>query len=96
MYDRNFKIGFITAIGVFILLNIGAYVLTKQQYEKIAESNKFLPIGGNLRWGIPFYWSGYQSPHWLADEFVGLVLNVPVILLCALIAGFVAKRFVAK
>ena len=93
VYDTRFKVGFVVTITAFVLIALALFVLAGWEYDRMAETKKFFPVGGRLAWGFPFYWSGADFSSFLANLFVRPIGNILIILGFGLVGGFIARSF---
>ena len=93
LYDRSFKLGFIFTILTFVLLNVGSYLIARNEYQSRLVEVKEVHFSGfpeMPNWGIPFSWYGNKYGV-LEDGVLGLIFNFCVIVACAFFAGLLCK-----
>ncbi len=94
LYNRTFKIGFITTIAIFVLLNVVAYLFALRQYDVLMNQPiQYAPAPRVPSWGVPFSWEG--SAH-LFGAASGLVLNFVTIVACGFVVGLGLRWLTGK
>ena len=100
LYNRTFKIGFISTIAIFVALNFAAYLFASEKYELLKKQPiQMAPAPRFPAWGFPFKWDGYNLPYdpsgSASDLFGvadGIVLNFLVISFCGFLFGIALRR----
>lgn len=96
LYNRTFKIGFVSTIVAFVAFNFVAYLLASKQYAiLINQPIQFAPAPRFPAWGFPFKWEGHNLNFGTFSDLFGvadgLVLNFLAISACGFLAGIALR-----
>lgn len=92
IYDKAFKVGFLSNILLFIFFNFLSYLSACEKYrEYMNRKIIFGPVGGFPDWGFPFGWDETYSDSIVSMYVRGGVLNFLTIVFCSFIFGFLVK-----
>lgn len=83
LYNRAFKVGVAFTIGIFAILNVASFIISKRAYDE----SEIRFSHSRLDSGVPFSWA------WDTGIGLGFMLNVAAISLCAFVVGFLFRYF---
>ena len=98
LYNWSFKLGFVYTISTFVLLNVGSYLIARNEYRARlvawnAEGVHFSGFPEVPNWGFPFSW--FSEKFWVFETgFLGTAFNFSIIVGIAFIVGLL-YRFIS-